>query len=144
MYCVGYEDPTADKDVIAELLSEAKEINVNLTEFTENLSVLTKTYCLCRQLYFGVMVGCDTCNEWYHFSCINMTVAQAERCEMYICVRCALYNSFNYSAELVGKFVFMCLWGVTVWSLLFCDVFVCCVHDKVDWKYLQSHEMSHS
>ncbi len=99
----GYDTPTADKEYVAELLAEAKTINVNLTEFTENLAVLTKTYCLCRQLYFGVMVGCDTCNEWYHFSCINLTAIAAEKCDTYICLRCALNNSFNYSAELVGN-----------------------------------------
>ena len=34
------------------------------------------TYCLCNQISFGDMVGCDNdlCPiEWYHFTCIGLT-----------------------------------------------------------------------
>ncbi len=97
-----HENPACDKDLIAALINEAKTIAINLTEYRDNLSVWTKTYCLCRQLYFGVMVGCDNCDEWYHFNCINLTATAANKCDSYVCIRCALQNSFSFTAELVG------------------------------------------
>jgi hypothetical protein len=53
----NYADSNANKEEISALLEESKTLPVDLSEFTENLSVLTKTYCLCRQLYFGDMVS---------------------------------------------------------------------------------------
>ncbi len=88
------------------LLEDSKFLAVDLSEFTDILSAQTKTYCLCRQLYFGDMVGCDSCDEWYHFSCIGIaanTSAMSKLNDTYVCVRCALKNSFNYSAELVAN-----------------------------------------
>merc|ERR1712168_1343067 len=35
------------------------------------------TYCLCDQVSFGEMIGCDNddCEmEWFHFSCVNLTI----------------------------------------------------------------------
>ena len=34
-----------------------------------------KTYCLCRQPFDEAreMIGCDKCDEWYHWECITMT-----------------------------------------------------------------------
>ena len=34
------------------------------------------TYCLCEQVSYGEMIGCDNdlCPiEWFHFSCVNLT-----------------------------------------------------------------------
>ena len=32
----------------------------------------TKTYCLCRSSDEGEMVVCDSCDNWYHPSCVNL------------------------------------------------------------------------
>lgn len=90
-------------EMLDELLQEAKTINIDLTEFTDTLSQANKTYCLCRQLYFGQMIGCDTCDDWYHFQCIGLSVSQAERCEKYICIRCTLSNSISQTANMVAQ-----------------------------------------
>ncbi|KAH7684574.1 Inhibitor of growth protein 4, partial [Aphelenchoides avenae] len=34
------------------------------------------TYCLCHQVSFGEMVGCDNNDcliEWFHFQCVGLT-----------------------------------------------------------------------
>ena len=35
------------------------------------------TYCICRQVSYGEMVGCDNteCDiEWFHFGCVGLTL----------------------------------------------------------------------
>ena len=32
----------------------------------------TKTYCLCRSSGEREMVACDSCDNWYHPSCVNL------------------------------------------------------------------------
>jgi inhibitor-of-growth protein 1 len=34
------------------------------------------TYCLCNQVSYGEMIGCDNMEckiEWYHFNCVQLT-----------------------------------------------------------------------
>ena len=56
---------------INDLLSESKDICVNLSEQVDSVSQLSRTYCLCRNLYHGQMVGCDLCDDWYHLHCVG-------------------------------------------------------------------------
>jgi hypothetical protein len=44
------------------------------------------------------MIGCDLCDDWFHFQCIGLTQMQAERAEKYVCVRCSLRTSFCQTA----------------------------------------------
>ena len=99
----GFDTGVAPAELLTELVEEAKGIRINLTEHTDNIVQVNKTYCLCRQPYHGQMVGCDTCEEWYHFQCVGLSFSQAEKCAKYVCVRCALKNSFNHSANLVAQ-----------------------------------------
>ncbi len=64
-----------------ELIAEAKDLCVDVSEYIDSVVQATRTYCLCRQVYFGQMIGCDTCDE---------------------CIRCALRNSVHHS-KLCGK-----------------------------------------
>jgi len=34
------------------------------------------------------MIACDSCDEWYHGSCINLTEDQAADIKSYICQNC--------------------------------------------------------
>ena len=37
-----------------------------------------KQYCVCKKMYSDrFMIQCDYCDEWYHGSCVNITVTDA-------------------------------------------------------------------
>lgn len=88
-----------------ELLTETKSITVDLSVYIDEINQIMRLYCICRQPYSGDMVQCDTCEDWYHLSCVGMTAAQAERCDNYICPRCAILQSFNAAALSVAETV---------------------------------------
>ena len=50
----------------------------------------SELYCLCRQPYdeTQVYVGCDSCQGWFHCSCVGITQQQAEEIEAYFCPNC--------------------------------------------------------
>lgn len=75
------------------LLAEAEHLLIDLSEYTEVLSQANRRYCLCRNIYHGQMIGCDSCDDWYHLACVNLTPAQADKYDRYTCVRCALRSS---------------------------------------------------
>ena len=35
-----------------------------------------KLYCLCRTTDENNMIGCDKCDEWYHFACVGIDVVR--------------------------------------------------------------------
>jgi hypothetical protein len=47
-------------------------------------------YCLCQTQHDGEtpMIGCDNCEEWFHFKCIRMDPEVGEKLENYICAEC--------------------------------------------------------
>lgn len=47
-------------------------------------------YCVCKSPYDALnpMISCDSCSEWYHFSCIGLR-ANAKQTSQYICDRCS-------------------------------------------------------
>ena len=48
-----------------------------------------KKNCVCRKPYSGrFMIQCDSCDEWYHGSCINITVTDALVIDKYKCKAC--------------------------------------------------------
>jgi K+/H+ antiporter YhaU regulatory subunit KhtT len=88
---------------INELITESKTLCVDVTEFIDSVLQATRMYCLCRQVYFGHMIGCDTCDEWYHFQCVGLTQAQAEKADKYVCIRCMLKSSIQSTAAYCAK-----------------------------------------
>jgi hypothetical protein len=32
----------------------------------------TRLYCLCKTTDENNMIGCDKCDEWYHFACVGI------------------------------------------------------------------------
>ena len=50
-------------------------------------------YCVCKQQYDGrFMIQCDTCDEWYHGSCVNISPSEAVNIDKYKCPVCCERN----------------------------------------------------
>lgn len=48
------------------------------------------TYCLCHQVSYGEMIGCDNelCPiEWFHFACVGLTTKPKGK---WFCPKCSL------------------------------------------------------
>ena len=93
---------SSSAEVIA-LVAEAKELCIDVSAELESANAATRKYCLCRQPYHGHMIGCDDCDDWYHFQCIGMTQAQAEKADKFSCIRCTLRSSFRQAANTVAQ-----------------------------------------
>ena len=46
-------------------------------------------FCICRTPYnqYSFYIGCDSCQEWYHGTCVGISEMEAEKIEVYICDR---------------------------------------------------------
>ena len=51
----------------------------------------------------GDQIGCDECDDWYHFQCVGLTQLQADKADKWLCIRCNLRNSFRQTANLVAQ-----------------------------------------
>ena len=48
-----------------------------------------RVYCICRKTYRGqFMIQCETCLEWYHGTCIQLTFEQSKYINAYYCTSC--------------------------------------------------------
>jgi hypothetical protein len=56
----------------------------------ENENGDNKLYCVCKQPYQEgqEMIACDSCDDWFHFSCINLPKTRAKKIDKYICPLC--------------------------------------------------------
>uniref|UniRef100_A0A8C6M895 CXXC-type zinc finger protein 1 n=1 Tax=Nothobranchius furzeri TaxID=105023 RepID=A0A8C6M895_NOTFU len=46
-------------------------------------------YCICRKPDINCfMIGCDSCNEWFHGHCINITEKMAKAIQEWYCMNC--------------------------------------------------------
>lgn len=70
-----------DLITLRKLLDEAKHIPVLLSLEPKVVAALDdggNRYCLCRGPNDGsFMVGCDTCEEWFHGACVKLKVSTA-------------------------------------------------------------------
>lgn len=51
------------------------------------------TYCICRKEDNGeLMVGCDSCDDWYHFHCLKLDPSLQKLYYKFYCPYCELQN----------------------------------------------------
>ncbi|EQC41255.1 hypothetical protein SDRG_01230 [Saprolegnia diclina VS20] len=70
-----------------------------LVDFDMHRDVLvsaTEQYCICRQPYDGLMIGCDLCDDWFHDTCIGLSKEKAEKVEDYVCPSCGLLQELKH------------------------------------------------
>ena len=95
LHATGIEKGTALSSDLLELLPEAETICCNLSTYCSTIHATTKSYCLCRQAYFGLMIGCDHCDDWFHAPCMGIGKLEAETVDKYTCFRCQIERSFS-------------------------------------------------
>ena len=103
LQATGIEKGTALTQDLQILLPESETICADFSAHVDAIYSAVKTYCLCRQAYFGHMVGCDTCDDWYHLPCVGLNKAQADKIDKYNCIRCNIKTSFDACANFVGS-----------------------------------------
>lgn len=56
------------------LIQEAETLAFSVDRELESLQESSKLYCICKKPYDEQipMVGCDFCNEWYHYECVGL------------------------------------------------------------------------
>ncbi|WWC90433.1 uncharacterized protein L201_005368 [Kwoniella dendrophila CBS 6074] len=52
-----------------------------------------EVYCVCKTDNEGSMIECGECNDWFHFSCIDLKDDEAEKIHEYICDECTQSTS---------------------------------------------------
>lgn len=100
----GKEGQTAAVNV-TELINEHTTFLVTADEEFEKLQQTMCGYCICRQPYEGFMIGCDSCEEWYHGPCVGISESQAEKCDKYVCVRCNTLKVYNDNVSTIAAVV---------------------------------------
>jgi len=91
----GLETGSAPIAVLKGLMDDYDRLSIAMPEEFDALKQAICGYCICRRPYEGFMIGCDTCDEWYHGSCIGITEAQGEKIEKFVCVRCSIKKVFH-------------------------------------------------
>ena len=93
------DESQAPINEVKELIAEHNQFLVKIPEQIEQLKEMLCGYCLCRRPYDGFMVGCDSCEEWYHGPCVGLTEQQAEKCDKYVCIRCCALKQYEMCAD---------------------------------------------
>lgn len=70
----------------------AKEFD-NLPERKSKIATILKdenvAYCICRSSDTSrFMIGCDSCEEWFHGDCVNITEKESKSIKKYYCDPC--------------------------------------------------------
>ncbi|KAI8833055.1 PLU-1-like protein-domain-containing protein [Chytridium lagenaria] len=62
-------------------------------------------FCICKSKYDDdrPMIACDTCEDWFHFSCVNLSAGEAEAIQSYQCPICKSGKGSNMDAEKAAK-----------------------------------------
>ena len=82
----------ASTEVFARLLAATTGANRVWADakVTKTCKTMSELFCVCQKPYAdGVpMIGCDTCNDWFHLPCVGLTTESAAKIESYKCPKC--------------------------------------------------------
>ena len=70
-------EPEAEPDHEPEPEADDDENDAASIDFELDDEGNPKVFCLCRKPERPNMIGCDFCDEWYHYNCLNLTRAEA-------------------------------------------------------------------
>ncbi|KAF1333563.1 Leucine-rich repeat and iq domain-containing protein 3, partial [Globisporangium splendens] len=89
---------------IANLVSllneyECARLLIDLDMHREVLKSATERYCICRQPFDGLMIGCDFCDDWFHDNCIGMSKEKVEKVENYTCPSCTILQDLSTAMQ---------------------------------------------
>jgi len=96
-----------DDDAKLEALLEAsKEFPVDVSDFVNPILESRKPYCICRGpgVGGGGMVGCDNCDEWYHYACLDIRNSD-EISDEWICPKCLVDRANGKVAQRARAFL---------------------------------------
>lgn len=92
------EHGTVQHANIVSLLEEHNALVFDMGDEVAQLSQAMKNYCLCRRPYEGFMIGCDTCEDWFHGPCVGLSESRADKVTKYVCLRCSLKKTYTASS----------------------------------------------
>ncbi|KAL5718496.1 hypothetical protein ACHQM5_011393 [Ranunculus cassubicifolius] len=73
-------------DEVFKLIAEGENLPVQFEKEMKLLKARSVLYCICRKPYDNrAMIACDSCDEWYHFDCINL---RGQPPKTYYCPAC--------------------------------------------------------
>jgi len=67
-----------------------KKKKEDLTPLSGDFVHGNELYCVCRKPYNPqlFMIGCDSCNDWFHAVCVNISEEDAKKIQSYTCPNC--------------------------------------------------------
>jgi len=78
---------------------ENKPVSLPVTQNSNSQEVThdeddTNLYCICKEPYNSNiwMIGCDTCQNWFHGKCVGITALEARKIKNYVCAECVKKN----------------------------------------------------
>lgn len=99
----GLDTGTARIANLVSLLNEydCAGLVIDMDMHREVLKSATERYCICRQPFDGLMIGCDFCDDWFHDNCIGMSKEKAEKVENYTCPSCTILQDLSTAMQQV-------------------------------------------
>ena len=85
--------PCGDMKISAWLETCRDQFKKGVDVLTGNkIKPTTPQCCVCRGLDTGkTMVQCDNCREWFHLTCIGMSIQETNEIDPYFCPNCQLF-----------------------------------------------------
>jgi hypothetical protein len=83
---------------ILDLLKASETLYLPAGETVADLKDYSVPYCICRRVIQedNKMIGCDICEEWFHFDCIGCDSKQFDENVPWICPICSFGKGISY------------------------------------------------